>query len=58
MSHLRQISEKKPVRAAEWQDLLCELNDMLATVLAIKGANIPLVTYVEEKCAPVDPPQQ
>ena len=50
MKHVKQISQRMPVRAASWQDLTCQIVKFVDDVLGTKGGNIPILDYLRVKC--------
>jgi hypothetical protein len=52
MKHIKQISKRVPARANTWQDFLCALAGVAASLLTVKGGSLPFVSYIDEKCQP------
>ena len=51
MKHVKKLSQARPVQAAAWQDILCELASVLNAVIAAFGGASPIAAYVDDKCA-------
>ena len=39
-----------PAGASQWQEILCLLDHSLAGIMTTKGANAPIVEYIDTKC--------
>ncbi|MCC6797518.1 MAG: hypothetical protein IT366_20560 [Candidatus Hydrogenedentes bacterium] len=52
MKHIKRVSKSKPGSADVWQDVLCTVAATVVSLLGAKGGNVPLVTWVDEKCQP------
>jgi hypothetical protein len=50
MKHVRPLSRRTPVRAALWQEILCQLNIFIAALLGSFGGASPFLAFIEEKC--------
>ena len=51
MKHIKVVTCETPARAALWQEIFCQFNQVLADALQLKGATMtPFVTFIEEKC--------
>ena len=52
MKHIKRISKDCPKRADVWQDVLCTVASAVVSLLGAKGGNVPLITWVDDKCQP------
>ena len=50
MSHIQRISRECPAKAALWQDVMCEANEVLLQLLSAKGGELPIMEFISDKC--------
>ncbi len=50
MKHIDCVSRVIPARAAQAQDIICDVVHQLALMTEAKGGSLPLVTYLDAKC--------
>lgn len=52
MKHIKHVTKLTPRRADVWQDILCTIAGTVVSLLTAKGGNVPLITWVDDKCQP------
>lgn len=60
MKHIDCVSRVVPARAAQVQDIICDLVHQIALMMEVKGGSLPLATYLDAKCQVIpdtNPPQ-
>jgi len=50
LKHVRPITGEKPVAAALWQEIFCQLNEAILIMLEFKGGSLPIVNFISNKC--------
>jgi hypothetical protein len=50
MKHIMRVSSDVPRKAADVQDILCDVSHQFALVVEAKGGSLPLVSFLDEKC--------
>jgi hypothetical protein len=50
MKHTSSISRKSPIPADETQDIICFIFTELGAYMDAKGATVPIITYMADKC--------
>ncbi len=50
MKHIKNISS--PKAADVWQDVLCTVASAVVGLLSFKNGNVPLLTWLDDKCQP------
>ncbi len=58
MKHIFCISSAVPMKAADAQDLICQVAHEVALVMEAKGGSLPFVGYLDAKCQIVPPVTQ
>lgn len=51
MKHVKVLSEGRPGKAAAWQDIICQIAEVINAVVAAFGGNAPFAAYIDGKCA-------
>jgi len=56
VKHIADVSRQRPAPANTFQDIVCDVNDVLSSVLDAKGSSLVLVTLISDKCEipPID----
>ncbi|MCP4640971.1 MAG: hypothetical protein GY851_11085 [bacterium] len=52
MKHIAPLTKSRPTPAAAWQEFLCMFINQIVSFLNATGSNIPLLSYLEDKCPP------
>lgn len=50
MKHVQAVTKHVPAYAAPWQEVVCYGTQAIVDILTVKTGNIPILTYIEEKC--------
>lgn len=50
MKHIVCVSKVEVEKADAWQDVVCNVAHILATLVESKGGSSPLVAWIDDKC--------
>lgn len=50
VKHVQTVTKHVPAYAAPWQEVVCYGTQAIVDILTIKTGNVPILTYIEEKC--------
>jgi len=52
VKHITCVTKSIPGKAAAWQEIICLFNGWLVSLLNAIGGNLPLATWLDQKCHP------
>lgn len=50
MKHIASISQTRPAKANEFQDIFCKFSQVIYDVFGATGGSLPILSYIVDKC--------